>query len=256
MHDPSTVAFDIKYPWKSRPSKHWPKGYRNTFITIWHEDPLNFEGKCGCRDDDSCGWSNPPMTLEERDRVNKLARYEYGNIFAKQRAVAENKSYAYICYEPTVYDAVYWSWWAVKHDENKGKWFWRWRNRFSRSELETIYNLANNPVDNLRVTFGQVCDQESFRQFFLCVYRNYSYHRRPWYRHPRWHVHHWRFQIHPLQKINRWLFTRCRECGGRFGWNESPIGSWGGKEVWHDRCDKSGPRMAAASYQCDESTTA
>ena len=56
MHDPSTVAFDIKYPWRGKPSKFWPKGYRATFITIWHEDPLDFKGKCMVRDDDS--WAN------------------------------------------------------------------------------------------------------------------------------------------------------------------------------------------------------
>ena len=35
MHDPSTVAFDIKmHPWRGRKSQFFPKGYRATFITI------------------------------------------------------------------------------------------------------------------------------------------------------------------------------------------------------------------------------
>lgn len=31
----------------------------------------------------------------------------------------------------------------------------------------------------------------------------------------RWHVHHWKIQIHPLQQLRRRLFTRCEVCGGR-----------------------------------------
>lgn len=254
MHDPSTVAFDIKYPWRGRRSEHWPKGYRDTFITIWHEDPLDFKGKCGCRDDDSCGWSRPPMTLEERDQVKGWAKFEYGTIFAKQVAEEEKKSYAYICYDSSCYEAVYWIWRYIKHEKTKAK-GWKFldrRNALSAAEVERIFNLASNPVDNLKLTHSQVSDLESFQQFFMLIYRSYQSFHRPWYRHPRWHIHHWRFQIHPLQKLKRWTFTRCRECGGRFGWNESPIGTWGGKEVWHDRCDKSGPRMDAAAYQCEE----
>jgi hypothetical protein len=31
----------------------------------------------------------------------------------------------------------------------------------------------------------------------------------------RWHVHHWRIQVHPLQQLRRWALTRCEWCGGR-----------------------------------------
>lgn len=31
----------------------------------------------------------------------------------------------------------------------------------------------------------------------------------------RWHIHHWRIQIHPLQDLRRWALTRCAWCGGR-----------------------------------------
>ena len=46
---------------------------------------------------------------------------------------------------------------------------------------------------------------------------------------PRYHFWHWRIQIHPLQQLKRWLFTRCSQCGGRFKWGESCVSnSWGG----------------------------
>ena len=47
-------------PWRGRKSQFFPKGYRATFITIWHEDPMDFTGKCRGRSDDSCGWYTPP----------------------------------------------------------------------------------------------------------------------------------------------------------------------------------------------------
>lgn len=31
----------------------------------------------------------------------------------------------------------------------------------------------------------------------------------------RFHVHHWRVQVHPWQRFRRWAFTRCAWCGGR-----------------------------------------
>jgi hypothetical protein len=35
--------------------------------------------------------------------------------------------------------------------------------------------------------------------------------RRGW----KLHVHHWRFQVRPLQDLRRWLLTRCAWCAGR-----------------------------------------
>ncbi|GIH91966.1 hypothetical protein ACFFMN_33840 [Planobispora siamensis] len=31
----------------------------------------------------------------------------------------------------------------------------------------------------------------------------------------RFHIHHWRIQVHPLQELRRRLLTRCTWCGGR-----------------------------------------
>lgn len=64
--------------------------------------------------------------------------------------------------------------------------------------------------------------------------------------HPRWHVWHWKVQVHPVQHFKRWAFSRCRECGGRFRWGYAPVsGSWYGRgpswfrnaeEVYHGDC--------------------
>jgi hypothetical protein len=54
---------------------------------------------------------------------------------------------------------------------------------------------------------------------------DYRFHHR-W----RFHVHHWKVQIHPLQEFRRWLLTRCEWCGGpsRKGDYVNVSHQWGG----------------------------
>lgn len=51
MHDPMTLAWEIKSPFK-RKSALFKDGYRETLVAIWHVDPE----KDGT--DDSCDWFN------------------------------------------------------------------------------------------------------------------------------------------------------------------------------------------------------
>jgi hypothetical protein len=41
--------------------------------------------------------------------------------------------------------------------------------------------------------------------------------------HWRWHVHHWKVQVRLLQKIKRFIFERCEECGRRYPWGYAPV---------------------------------
>ena len=107
MHDPMTVAFTIRRPWKDRRQSNERFAYYPPIVTIWHVDPER-DGS-----DDSCDW------------FNRAGRR------------------------------------------------WRW--------------------------------------------------------HPRWHFWHWKLQVHPVQELKRWLFSRCAGCGKRFPWNYSPItNTWDG----------------------------
>lgn len=51
-----------------------------------------------------------PGGMEEDDP----AKEQYGNIFARKVALAEDKSYASICYNQDTYGMIYWSWRAIK----------------------------------------------------------------------------------------------------------------------------------------------
>jgi len=77
----------------------------------------------------------------------------------------------------------------------------------------------------------------------------------------RFHVHHWRIQVRPLQALRRWLLTRCSWCGGpsrkddrvniSHSW-DGPRGRWwrGEPGLFHEDC--SSIQEAHRSCLCDE----
>ena len=63
----------------------------------------------------------------------------------------------------------------------------------------------------------------------------------------RWHIHHWRVQVHPIQALRRRLLTRCEWCGGRsrkgdavnvsHQWDRKPGPWWRGERgLFHVDC--------------------
>lgn len=82
--------------------------------------------------------------------------------------------------------------------------FWTLAGRgFYWPSLITVWHVEPNNRDS-----GEVC--KHFRQ----TPTNPTRPTRPssaW----KWHVHHWRVQIHPLQALRRWALTRCEWCHGR-----------------------------------------
>lgn len=243
MHDPCTVAFDIKWPFGGRV---WNgHRFRPVIATIWHVDPEK-NVRHGNRSDDSCGWHTPPTTPEQRDRFHKIGEEEYRDIFGKRRAVQDGESYASVCFEPTCYDAVYWAWRRIKREHGKGQWKYG-EQCLSAAELDRIYHMASCPIDNYRVTVAGIDSPEKCGDFFVSILKSYLRFNRPWWKHPRWHFWHWRIQLRPWQSLRRWLFTRCAHCGKRFpyggspishGWNRDEGHGWFQSErgVYHEQC--------------------
>lgn len=79
----------------------------------------------------------------------------------------------------------------------------------------------------------------------------------------RWkfHIHHWRIQIHPLQELRRKLFTRCTWCGGKHtkgnpvnvssSWDRPRTRWWSGEPgLFHSPC--SGIPSAKNQCLCEE----
>jgi hypothetical protein len=272
MHDPMTVAFDVKYPWREyRPwpanarkrisrgftpremwdqmtpderagcSSMWPKGYRSTFITIWHVDPER-DGS-----DDSCGFSFPRLTDHQRERLKNWAWSEAHNPYFLLRSgrkwrgtrhEAESMYRALLLRVAQIIEVPYTYEHAAKeaaltiHNSD----CWDAADKFC-FEPGHHTNFKEDAADRRQDYFlGVACG----------VARGILQELRPWYRHPRWHFWHWKIQVHPVQQLKRYLFSRCAKCGRGFAWGESPTSnSWHGtgprwfrgeKDVCHSQC--------------------
>lgn len=73
----------------------------------------------------------------------------------------------------------------------------------------------------------------------------------------RWHVRHWRIQVHPLQQLRRRLLTRCEWCGEKGSpnvshqWDRAPGPWWRGEGgLFHAACST----VATAWRSCTCST--
>lgn len=74
MHDPMTVAFDIRNPFV-RPDKH---GYRPPLVTVWHVDPETDHT------DDSCDWFGRKRPLDEWERELAQAIWRAESVFGNR----------------------------------------------------------------------------------------------------------------------------------------------------------------------------
>ena len=70
MHDPKSVAFEIRYPWlaysraeREKFKTDFFKTYRAPIITVWHVDPES-DGS-----DDSCDWFNHKGKLNAKEQA-------------------------------------------------------------------------------------------------------------------------------------------------------------------------------------------
>lgn len=224
MHDPLTQIFVIRSPF-GRKMSLFNKGeyYYEPLITIWHRDPEK-DGS-----DDSCGWYY--TKIDNFDKiVDKLVKDEK-NLHElwdpSGIAKADPMSSIFAAFEIV-------SWRCFKQ-------------RIKSKHLVRIIEVATNPVDNLRNFFAgfDMTDERDVEWFFSCIVKIWLEINRPWYKHPRYHVWHWRIQIHPIQKLKRYLFTRCGYCGKGFKYGESGFGTWNGEgpmwfkseKMWHDKCN-------------------
>lgn len=241
MHDPLTLAFTIKSPFR-KTSKMFPNGYRNPLIEIWHEDP--------CRDgsDDSCGWFQRSRhgDKEVLERIVKRFEFDWDRTYSPSREDHDEedgdfKPKTYFCgyFQPDgmphlspigiVLNLFFLAALEVFKDDRKRA------DRFMRGHLFDIMLFTENPTDSLfdglTRKFERGCGEaqtpqrrtDRIHSMASCIYAWILRAERPWWKHPKWHVHHWRIRIPVLQALRRFLFSRCQKCGGRFKWGETPV---------------------------------
>lgn len=243
MHDPQTVAFDIKSPFTRQTTSGYR--YRDTLITIWHVDPER-DGS-----DDSCGWfkrarHGNPETLAA---ITKAFSDDWDSQYSGWFEPEGRPQYSAMAITLGLF-------WTAAHHHfrfNRSK-----TRRFLSNHLLDIFQFAENPIDTLHdkivSKYGTEKREHRIENFAAIIYGCILRWEQPWYRHPRWHVWHWRIQIHLVQHFKRWAFSRCCTCGKRFAWGYSPTSrTWNGggprwfrpeRDVHHSEC--LGHQVAAA----------
>lgn len=206
--------------------------YHSPFITIWHHDPERGGS------DNSCGYSYPRLTKEQIKTLKNASWWEA-------------KYHHFLCCDSKEWEGTY----------TEAEALYRGlillvcrvlRIRFSWDQVSRMAAESTHVRDGGKAgdmfcfvpgyhtnnTNDTAERREDHFHSILCgVARNILHDKRPWWQHPRWHVHHWRLQIHPWQTFKRRFIDRCDKCGGHFKRGESAIGDWAGTRIWHDRCD-------------------
>lgn len=218
MHDPMTVAFNIPRPWpdfRARTRKLFGRLYWPSIATIWHVDPET-DGS-----DNSCAWGFVRLTEAELEWAKLRAEHEWKMRFAHdcQFGSASNRD-------------VLTSVWCEIAFSRPGM---RRRRGFiyrtlPRRDRDCIDHLLISTVEGCHGTIDRARESvEGMRKLIQMVIRLQRTMARPWYRHPRWHIHHWKLQVQPLMNLKRFLFSRCAGCGKHFAYGYSPsTANWHG----------------------------
>lgn len=199
MHDPLTVAFEIKSPFKtqslslSRNTKG-AKKQRPVLITIWHKDP------CTDGTDDSCGWfiRERHVNKEVLEAIRSDFEYHFQNNYWFDLTGVQKFSTIGILVH--MYSTAAW----IHFKRNRKK-----QEKFMRKYLYDIILFAENPVDcagdNIVNRFNVLRSDVRFNGFAGMVYTDILRKTRKWYQHPRWHIRHWKIQIVFIQRLRNKL---------------------------------------------------
>lgn len=230
MHDPMTVAHEIKWPISFRKNSISGEKYYNPLITIWHIDPE----KDGT--DDSCGWFKRAHHGDQvlLERIKKDFAFDFQYWFND----AGYPKFSTIAIAVDMYSKAAWA--LFKFNRRRHR-------RFMRKYLYDIIHFAENHVDSLHpaitMKYGVESKDARVNHFAAIIYGDILRKITPWYKHPRWHIHHWKIQFHPWQNFKRRHFDKCCICGKR-GFKSSPMSDWDGTKMWHQECDRSTAKPA------------
>lgn len=257
-----TVAWQIKSPFRKVlcVRNGTTEYYRSDLVTIWHVDPCRGPGG-----DDSCGWfkrahHGDPKVLE---RIEKAFEFDWDRTFTPD---GTDKVYFCGLFKPdghpnhsvlAIVINLFFLATGAYFDSRGGR-NWSRSRKWMRDNLFDVIHFAENPVDSLfdGITrkFEDGCHEaqtprlrkERIHNMAATIYGYILRSEQKWWQHPRWHIHHWKIQIHFMESLKRWLFTRCCKCGKRFKFGASACStSWHGTgprwfrsetNIYHDGC--------------------
>ena len=228
MHSPETVAFEIRNPFVKDKS-----GYSPSIVTIWHNDPE----KDGT--DDSCGWFIRARHVDQKmlDKVKSEFRFQFKHNYWFDE---EGKSkLSTIGTTVQMYSQASWVMFMYMNNDKPDS---KKHKKFMRKYLYDILQFAENPVDSIgdditmRWGKSERTPEERADSFAVTVCTDIMRKLRPWYKHPKWHIHHWSIQFHPWQQLKRRYWDKCSVCKKR-GFTGPAYADWGGGNLRHEQCE-------------------
>lgn len=229
MHDPQSVAFEIYLGRKQKKNGH----YRTPFITIWHCDP-DLRG-----DDDSCGWFIRSRHIDAKilEKVKKEFEFNF-----KHNYWFNSLGLPKLSTSGTVLNMYNTAAWQIFMYLNKDKPDRKRHRNFMNKHLFDILYFAENPTDslndNVNMNYGLEKEGERISDFVSIITADIMRKLRPWYKHPRWHIHHWRIQFPGLRDFHRKWFKRCDMCHKRAFKTSAAYGNWDGTKLWCETCNR------------------
>lgn len=201
MHDPDTLVWRIRVPLPVRRKKG---GFRCIeLLEIWHKDP------CSDGTDDSCGrhLSDRHVDSGTLQRIINHFDRDWDSVF---RSSAGNVYFSGLfCPNGDPHLSVMGivlNLYRIAAIE-VFKWDVKKVNRYLRKNLFDILIFAENPGDSLHdaltrkyeIGCGEVYSstERSARIYHTAriIYTSILRDIRPWWKHPKWHVHHWRIVV-------------------------------------------------------------
>lgn len=230
MHDPQTVAFDIYLGRKEKKNGH----YKTPLITIWHNDPET-DGS-----DDSCGWFIRSRHIDKEilEKVRREFEFNFKHEYWFNSGGYPKLSVIGITLN--MYHAAAWQIFMYQ-DGNRGTNRARRRlNRFMQKFGWDIMHFAENPtdslIDSINMKYGVEETKDRVEHFTSVITADIMRKLRPWYKHPRWHIHHWRLTFPIFRDWYRRNFERCDFCGERIR-RQSVFTDWDSTKHWCNTCN-------------------
>lgn len=241
-HHPETLIFsfpphvrtvlDKNGKQKPRRFAHWLHNFLYPFagFSLWHVDPC--ENVPYNRDDDSCGWferrpgeyaSAMRGTLGDETVIRMFSQCMagYGPDIRFRQHVRYPPPYVMVTALQIIAQDLEFRRRSAASSKGRSA-----GDRMEKS-LAVARDLAINSVDNVNHIY-------EYERLVTIVAQTLARKFRPWWKHPRWHVHHWRFSFALPHNLRRAFVERCAHCNKPIGWGKSPLRS--GDKSYHLDC--------------------
>lgn len=165
-------------------------------INLWHRDKEGVDGACGWFMRANHGSATVLNAIISRYRFDWTHEVKTHNMGTTNTALftKSKPSWPAMSYHAITLNLMFWA--AYEHfGHNRKK-----AVKFMQDNLFDILLFAENPCDSAHMGFGHLygydertTEDERIRTAAQMFYGWVLRVSRPWYKHPKWHVGHWRF---------------------------------------------------------------